>query len=302
MTKTNPPLSSIGTMRTFLKVGTCSETLCNVLDRAFDFPMRPEEHATMHLAGGIMQHGYQCGQIWGAALAAGAQAYRLHGPGPQAEASAIAASQKVVEIFRAQNNAINCHEITDLDKTSTTMQMIMFFLIRGGTVGCMRMAARFAPAAFHEIQAALSEKLIDAPSTGVSCASLLARKVGVSELHATMAAGLSGGIGLSGGACGALGAAVWILGMKSGEKGKIDFKSPRAAEVIERFLESSDYKFECCEIVGRQFENIKDHAAHLHCGGCSNIIEALADELSAGQSHLTVPMVDAFSGNMKEES
>ena len=44
-----------------------------------------EEHAAAPLAGGIMQHGYQCGMIWGAALAAGAQAYRLYGAGAQAE-------------------------------------------------------------------------------------------------------------------------------------------------------------------------------------------------------------------------
>ncbi len=38
----------------------------------------------MPLAGGIVGNGYQCGMIWGAALAAGAQAYRLLGTGPVA--------------------------------------------------------------------------------------------------------------------------------------------------------------------------------------------------------------------------
>lgn len=46
----------------------------------------------MPFAGGIMQRGYQCGMIWGAALAAGAEAHRLHGPGPQAETAAIMAA------------------------------------------------------------------------------------------------------------------------------------------------------------------------------------------------------------------
>ena len=70
----------------------------------------------MPFAGGIMRHGYQCGMIWGAALAAGAQAYRLFGPGPQAEIRAILAAQGLVESFRARNKNINCLEITDLDK------------------------------------------------------------------------------------------------------------------------------------------------------------------------------------------
>lgn len=36
----------------------------------------------MPLAGGIEQMGYQCGQIWGVPRAAGAQAHRLFGSGP----------------------------------------------------------------------------------------------------------------------------------------------------------------------------------------------------------------------------
>ena len=117
----------------------------------------------MPFAGGIMQHGYQCGMIWGATLAAGAQAYRLLGPGPQAETQAIIAAQRLVESFRARNNHINCLEITNIDKSSSTMQMIMYFLIKGGTIGCFRMAARYAPVAFSEINTALSEKHIEAP-------------------------------------------------------------------------------------------------------------------------------------------
>lgn len=97
MTKANNKISSIGTTLAFLKCGTCSETLINVLDSAFDQPLKPEERASVPFAGGIMQHGYQCGMIWGAALAAGAQAYRLHGPGPQAEANAVVAAQMLVE-------------------------------------------------------------------------------------------------------------------------------------------------------------------------------------------------------------
>ena len=39
-----------------------------------------EERAADPWAGGLMQ-GYQCGQLWDAALAAGAQAHRLWGAG-----------------------------------------------------------------------------------------------------------------------------------------------------------------------------------------------------------------------------
>ena len=235
----------------------------------------------MPFAGGIMQHGYQCGMIWGATLAAGAQAYRLHGTGPQAETKAIIAAQKLVKSFRDRNNHINCHEITDLDKSSSTMQMIMYFLIKGGSIGCFRMAAKYAHAAFNEINSAISEESIEAVPPPVSCAAMLAQKMGVSDMHTVMAAGFAGGIGLCGGGCGALGAAIWINGMNSIKEGASNkVINAKASETIERFLKSksADFKLECSEIVGRKFENVADHAAYLHDGGCSELIELLATQ------------------------
>ena len=168
--------------------------------------------------------------------------------------------------------------ITDLDKSSSNLQMILYFLVKGGSIGCFRMAARYSPVAFREINAALSEDRIEPPSPPVSCAAMLAQKMGVSEMQVVMAAGFAGGIGLSGGACGALGAAIWIIGMDSSRDGssKLDFKNPRAIETIDRFLKCTDYKFECSEIVGRKFENVGDHAGYLCDGGCSKILEVLA--------------------------
>jgi len=278
MTNLTQNLSSMGTVRTFLKVGTCSQTMMRVLDRAFERPMDLEERSMDPFAGGIMQHGYQCGMIWGATLAAGAEAYQRFGATPKAEASAILAAQNIVASFRARNHHINCLELTDIDRSASTLKMITYFLIKGGTLRCFHMAARFAPIAFNNIEASLSSSDFDGISAPVSCASLLARRMGVSEQHAVMAAGLAGGIGLCGGACGALGAAIWIIGMNSIQEGagRVDFKNIKASLAIERFLMSSDYRFECSEIVGRNFENIEDHAQHLGHGGCSKIFDALA--------------------------
>jgi hypothetical protein len=232
----------------------------------------------MPFAGGIMQHGYQCGMIWGATLAAGAQAFRLHGPGPQAETGAIIAAKRLVKSFRARNSNINCLEITHIDKSSTTMQMIVYFLVKGGTIGCMRMAAAYAKAAFSEINAALSEKDVETPASPVSCSAMLAQKMGASDMHTAMAAGFAGGIGLSGGACGALGAAIWLIGMNHLKEGagKVDFNNPAVLDIIDKFIKCSDYEFECARIVGRQFEDVSDHAEYLRDGGCANIIKVLA--------------------------
>lgn len=214
----------------------------------------------------------------GASLAAGGQAYRQYGAGPQAEAKAVLVSQRLVESFRALNRHSDCLELTQIDKSSSKMQMVTYFLLKGGTIKCFRMAAKYAPVAFREINTVLSEPPVNPLPDQVSCSAMLAKRMGVSDLQAVMAAGLAGGIGLSGGACGALGAAIWILGIKhlKDGTGKVEYKDPVALKLIETFLKCTNYEFECSAIVGRKFENIDDHARHLCNGGCAKIIEALA--------------------------
>jgi hypothetical protein len=91
------------------------------------------------------------------------------------------------------------------------------------------------------------------------------------------AAGLAGGIGLSGGGCGALGAAIWIKGIDQPLKIEgFNYEDTWVGETIEQYLEASDYEFECSEIVGRKFENVGDHADYVRGGGCSKILEVLA--------------------------
>ena len=235
----------------------------------------------MPLAGGIASHGYQCGMLWGAALAAGAQVYRLHGPGPQAEIEAVMAAKKLVESFRARTkNEINCLEITDLNfQGNIQLAKLLKFFIKGGPVGCVRMAVKYSKEAFNAIDTALSETHTQAPSLPVSCASMLAQKMGASEMHTVMASGFAGGIGFSGGGCGALGAAIWILRMNSQKEGASNkVINARINNMIDRFIRKTDFKFECSEIVGRKFENISDHAGYLRDGGCSEIIEILASK------------------------
>lgn len=231
----------------------------------------------MPLAGGIMQNGYQCGMIWGAALAAGAHAYHLYGATPKAETIAINATGKIVNSFHTLNKETNCFNITGIDKTSSALRMAIYFLLQGGTIKCLRKARKYAPAAFAELESAFSEEPVDIPSPPTGCAALLAQKAGVSDLHKIMASGLAGGIGLSGGGCGALGAAIWILTMKNIEEGdsNIDFKNPHALKEIEKFTKCTEGEFECAKIVGRKFNHLSDHAEFVGNGGCSRIIEAL---------------------------
>lgn len=248
-----------------------------VVDRSFDQPLPLEETAVMQLAGGIMGSGYQCGMLWGGALAAGAQAYRLFGAGTRAEVEAMIASQKLVEAFHARAKEINCAEITEMEWKKPSKGQVVRFFAKGGPIGCFRLAADYAQIAFDTINHTLGEQQINPPTPPVSCAALLAQKLGVSEMHVVMAAGLAGGIGLSGGACGALGAAIWFKGINTlKDGGKLSFNLTAPSAELEKYLVASDYEFECAKIVGRKFENVADHNEYVRGGGCAKIIEELA--------------------------
>ena len=273
MPGTKPRMSFFKAMCTFSTSAGCSGAVSGVLDRAYEHPLDKEEQASGYLAGGVLQKGYQCGMLWGAALAAGAQAHRMYGAGAQAEANSVVAAQRALEQFRSANGHINCHELVDTSWTSKK-QMFRYF-IKGGPITCMRMFAKYSPEAFDQVDGALAEP-VEVPEGPVSCAAMTAKAMGASDFHATMAAGFAGGIGLSGGACGALGAAVWLRAVNL-DSDKINYAEfhDHVGPMVEAFLRASDYNFECTEIVGRKFDGLGDHAAHLKSGGCAKIIEAL---------------------------
>lgn len=272
-------MGTVTAFRTLMRMA-CSGGTFQVLGRVFAHPLPKEERAAVPLAGGIMQHGHQCGMLWGAALAAGARAYRMLGAGPRAEARTVVAAARLVEAFRRQNACVNCLEITGIDRSSSAFETFAYFCLKGGSIGCARRLARYAPAARGEIHAALAREETETVPAPASCTAMLVRKMGLSDEHAVMAAGLAGGIGLGGGACGALGAAVWVTAMRShGEgSGKIVMSPPGAPELVERFLACTGGEFECSKIVGRRFESVGDHARYLCDGGCSRILEALAGQ------------------------
>jgi hypothetical protein len=267
------------TTSTFLKTGTCSEAAAKVINRAFGHRLELEEHGVMPLAGGIAQCGHQCGLLWGGALAAGARALQLHGPGPSAEGLALTAARRIVRSFHTREHTIDCFEITDTDWKKKS-QLILNFL-KGGPVTCLRLAARTIRTELDDIDSTLAAAEPTSFCSPVSCAAELVRRTGGSDQHATMAAGFAGGIGLSGGGCGALGAAVWLIGMDCARtKQRYDVVNSRVGPTIDGFLRCTGFKFECHRIVGRRFTSVEDHGAHVRDGGCAEIIDTLAASVS----------------------
>ncbi|UCH15140.1 MAG: hypothetical protein JSV22_04030, partial [Bacteroidales bacterium] len=84
------------TKKIFAKCGTCSQTFFCILNREFGHPKKTEELASDPLAGGIMSKQYQCGMLWGSALAAGAESYRRFSDHNQAINRAIISTQNIV--------------------------------------------------------------------------------------------------------------------------------------------------------------------------------------------------------------
>jgi hypothetical protein len=84
------------------------------------------------------------------------------------------------------------------------------YMLSGRFLYCFRLAEKWAPEAIQAATEGLSRAQADLPHMPTSCASLVAQKMGASDEHIVLVAGFAGGMGLSGNACGALGAAVWM--------------------------------------------------------------------------------------------
>jgi len=267
--------------KVFREKGTCSQTFFYLFDRQFEQVKQTEERASDSLAGGILQRGYQCGMLWGSALAIGAEAYRRFDDLDQAMRVAVRATQAVMMSFAERESTINCRDITRCD-FSSKWSFAKYFL-SGRFLHCFKLAQEWAPDA---IEAALQgleegEQLIGSEKrslrNSVNCASLVAKKLGASEEEMVMVAGFAGGLGMSGGGCGALSAAIWMRSLNWSREhvGKSSFKNPDAIRVVEVFEEVADGRILCSELSGQKFETYDRHSNFIRDGGCENLILAL---------------------------
>jgi hypothetical protein len=265
------------TKRVFLKKGACSHTFFYILNREFGHLKENEERASDPLAGGIFQQGYQCGMLWGCALAVGAESFRRNDDHGQAIAQAITATQQIMESFLNRAKSIECYDITSCDFTSKS-GMVKYF-ITGKPITCFKLADKWAPEAIQSAKEGLSHEQTDLPQIPLSCASEVAKKMGASDEEMVMVAGFAGGLGLSGNACGALSAAIWMntLAKVRNKNYKYTLSDPDTEKIIEAFHEETGYEMECCKISGRCFKTIREHTEFIKNGGCEKLINVLAD-------------------------
>ncbi len=262
--------------KTFRKLGTCSRTYFHVLNREFGHPKENEERAADALAGGILQKGHQCGMLWGASLAVGAEAYRKCETIENAMAVAIKATQHIMASFIEREKTISCREITHCDFSNKLSYAK--YMVTGRFLHCFNLAEEWAPEAIQSAIEGLSDKETTVPRMPVSCASEVARKMGASDEEMVMVAGFAGGLGLSGNACGALSAAIWMrsLGWCREHAEGMALKNPDAVMVYEAFQNATDSKILCSDLTRQHFHTLEAHAKFIKNGGCESLIAALA--------------------------
>ena len=263
--------------KVFRKMGTCSRTFFYILNREFGHLKELEERASDSLAGGVLQQGHQCGMLWGASLAAGAEAYRKCENQNQAIAVTVDATQKIMESFSAREYTINCRDITHCDFSSKWSMVKYFF--SGRFLHCFKLADQWAPEAVQAAIEGLTNKENVSTKQCLSCATEVVKKMGGSAEEMIMVAGFAGGLGLSGAACGALSASVW---MKSLEFCREEIKNsalnnPYAKKTLDTFYQTTNSKILCSEITGKRFQSLKDHTEFIKGGGCEKLIEILAE-------------------------
>ena len=268
--------------KVFREQGTCSRTFFYLFDRHFEELKETEERASDSLAGGIMQRGYQCGMLWGSALAIGAEAYRRCDGLGQAMRVAVRATQNVMASFSDREKTINCREITHCDFSSKWSFAKYFF--SGRFLHCFKMAQEWAPDAIESALEGLESKGSSKETEemysekSMNCASMVAQKMGASEEEMVMVAGFAGGLGLSGGGCGALSAAIWMRSLdwcRENEE-KSSFKNPAAVKTLEAFDEATNGRILCSELTRESFKTFDEHSEFIRHGGCDSLIQALA--------------------------
>jgi hypothetical protein len=182
-----------------------------------------------------------------------------------------------MESFSKRAKSVNCRDITGCD-FSSKISMAKYFLF-GRVRSCFKLAEKWAPEAIQSATEGLSREQTDLTQLPISCASEVAKKMGASDEEMVMVAGFAGGLGLSGNACGALSAAIWMNTLDRCRKHpkKSANPNPNATNTLKAFYGATDSEILCHNICGQCFKTIDDHTEFIKNGGCKKLINILAD-------------------------
>ena len=267
----------------FRQKGACSNTFCYLINREFGNEDNTYERATDLLAGGLAQTGHQCGMLWGSSLAVGTEAYRRCGNCNDSIGTSIEATQQIMKSFASKTGTSNCREVIGFDFNSRwdTMRYMAKVIVGGMDNNvCFVLAEKWAPEAVQAAMDGIEQQPVFT-KTPVSCASEVIRKMGGSEKEIAMVSGYAGGLGLSGNACGALAAAIWMNMVnwqrKNPDKTPKYFNNPVSKRILKSFYAETGKEILCQKICNRNFKSIDDHTNFMNEGGCAKLIEKLTN-------------------------
>jgi hypothetical protein len=195
---------------------------------------------------------------------------------------AITATQHIMESFIRRAKSADCADITSCDFTNKSG--LVKYLIAGKPITCFMLADKWAPEAIQSAHEGLSRELADVPQTPISSVSEVAREMGASDEEMVMVAGFAGGLGLSGNACGALGAAIWMNTLARVRHHNYSISDAAMEKIFEAFYEETCYEIEWCKISGQCFTTTEEYSAVLKNGGCEKLIHVLAEASSLPQA------------------
>ena len=267
--------------KVFREKGTCSRTFAYLLNREFGNNKDSEECATDPMAGGLMQKGHQCGMLWGSSLAVGAEALRRGQNNNDSIRLAIKATKNILESFSKQTSTINCREITNsnMDNFFGLTKYMIKTLIQGmDNSTCFKLAEEWYPKAIQSAKEGFEQEPNISNQETLSCSTEVAKKMGASEEEQIMVAGFAGGLGLSGNACGALSAAIWMNSLEWAKENpnKSTFKNKNAKTTLKAFNMETNSEMLCHKICQNSFKTIDEHTQFIKNGGCSKLIDVLA--------------------------
>ena len=268
--------------KVFWKDGACSHAMFHLLNHEFDNVKLLEEKASDMLAGGIAQKGHQCGMLWGGSLAIGTESFCRYKDKNIAIATTINASKLLVDSFQKRTRTVNCRDISKVN-WENKLQLTIYTLktIAHGFVfsPCFNLIVKWTPEAIQAANKGLNDN-ITPNQPCLSCSTEVVKKMGATEEESIIVAGFAGGIGLSGHACGALGAALWFKmldwGKKNPSKTSSMFNNQDAKKVLRAFYIQTDSEMLCHKICNKTFSTIDEHTKYIKNGGCKNLIDALA--------------------------
>ncbi|MCF6283206.1 MAG: C-GCAxxG-C-C family protein [Candidatus Polarisedimenticolaceae bacterium] len=214
----------------------------------------------------------------GSSIGGGAESFRRNSDQDQATALSIMAIQDLMDSFTNRAESLICRDITQCD-FSSALSTAKYMLL-GRFITCFNLAEAWAPEAIQSADNSLSFDPVKQPQQTVSCATEVAKRMGASGEERVMVAGFAGGLGLSGNACGALAAAIWLNTLPwCEEHTKTAIFNSNAASILERFYVATNHEILCQKISGRSFKTMEDHAEFIRGGGCNKLINLLAQSL-----------------------